>query len=225
MAGALGAALGRTKDRLAAAGTLAVTASGVTLMGVGSAFWGLSSGLSSSASTAREALRKARGVAFERQLEPAAEEADRVVVADQRDHLEDLRLVEMRGERRPGRVADGAMVDQIVDQRRAAPARRPSSRRRRPGRAPWPRPARASKPTRSAKKAICTPHSYSQPSRAVVRSITISRWRRLSGPLSRRPPANILAKTRGLLAMVRNSTSGSTPGGMMRASSAAICGS
>ena len=33
------------KDRLAAAGTLAVTASGVTLMGVGSAFWGLCFGL------------------------------------------------------------------------------------------------------------------------------------------------------------------------------------
>ena len=33
------------QDRLAAAGTLAVTASGVTLMGVGSAFWGLVFGL------------------------------------------------------------------------------------------------------------------------------------------------------------------------------------
>ena len=45
MASALGAALGPEKDRLAAAGTLAVTASGVTLMGVGSAFWGLIFGL------------------------------------------------------------------------------------------------------------------------------------------------------------------------------------
>jgi len=45
MAGALGVALGPEKDRLAAAGTLAVTASGVTLMGVGSAFWGLVFGL------------------------------------------------------------------------------------------------------------------------------------------------------------------------------------
>ena len=33
------------QDRFAAAGTLAVTASGVTLMGVGSAFWGLAFGL------------------------------------------------------------------------------------------------------------------------------------------------------------------------------------
>ncbi|HTE38164.1 MAG TPA: benzoate/H(+) symporter BenE family transporter [Reyranella sp.] len=41
MAGALGSALGPDKDRLAAAGTLAVTASGVTLLGIGSAFWGL----------------------------------------------------------------------------------------------------------------------------------------------------------------------------------------
>jgi benzoate membrane transport protein len=45
MAGALGSALGPEKDRLAAAGTLAVTASGVTLMGIGSAFWGLVFGL------------------------------------------------------------------------------------------------------------------------------------------------------------------------------------
>ena len=44
-ASALGAALGPEKDRLAAAGTLAVTASGVTLIGVGSAFWGLVFGL------------------------------------------------------------------------------------------------------------------------------------------------------------------------------------
>jgi len=44
-AGAMGAALGADQDRLAAAGTLAVTASGVGLMGVGSAFWGLCFGL------------------------------------------------------------------------------------------------------------------------------------------------------------------------------------
>jgi benzoate membrane transport protein len=44
-AGALGSALARDQDRLAAAGTLAVTVSGVTLMGVGSAFWGLVFGL------------------------------------------------------------------------------------------------------------------------------------------------------------------------------------
>jgi benzoate membrane transport protein len=45
MAGAMGAALSADQDRFAAAGTLAVTASGVTLMGVGSAFWGLIFGL------------------------------------------------------------------------------------------------------------------------------------------------------------------------------------
>ncbi len=45
MAGALGSALGLEKDRLAAAGTLAVTASGVTLLGIGSAFWGLVFGI------------------------------------------------------------------------------------------------------------------------------------------------------------------------------------
>jgi benzoate membrane transport protein len=41
----MGAALVAEKERFAAAGTLAVTASGVTLMGVGSAFWGLVFGL------------------------------------------------------------------------------------------------------------------------------------------------------------------------------------
>ena len=45
MASAMGSALGADQDRLAAAGTLAVTASGVTLIGVGSAFWGLVFGL------------------------------------------------------------------------------------------------------------------------------------------------------------------------------------
>jgi benzoate membrane transport protein len=45
MAGAMGSALAVDQDRFAAAGTLAVTASGVTLMGVGSAFWGLCFGL------------------------------------------------------------------------------------------------------------------------------------------------------------------------------------
>ncbi len=44
-AGALGSALADDKERLAAAGTLAVTVSGVSLMGVGSAFWGLVFGL------------------------------------------------------------------------------------------------------------------------------------------------------------------------------------
>jgi benzoate membrane transport protein len=45
MASALGVALGPDRDRLAAAGTLAVTASGITLLGIGSAFWGLVFGL------------------------------------------------------------------------------------------------------------------------------------------------------------------------------------
>jgi benzoate membrane transport protein len=45
MASAMGSALAVDQDRLAAAGTLAVTASGMTLVGVGSAFWGLIFGL------------------------------------------------------------------------------------------------------------------------------------------------------------------------------------
>ena len=45
MASATGAAVAAEKERFAAAGTLAVTVSGVTLMGVGSAFWGLCFGL------------------------------------------------------------------------------------------------------------------------------------------------------------------------------------
>jgi len=44
-ASSMGAALSADQDRLAAAGTLAVTVSGITLMGVGSAFWGLVFGL------------------------------------------------------------------------------------------------------------------------------------------------------------------------------------
>jgi benzoate membrane transport protein len=44
-AGSMGAALAVDKERLAAAGTLAVTVSGITLFGVGSAFWGLCFGL------------------------------------------------------------------------------------------------------------------------------------------------------------------------------------
>jgi benzoate membrane transport protein len=45
MASAMGSALAADQDRLAAAATLAVTASGITLIGVGSAFWGLVFGL------------------------------------------------------------------------------------------------------------------------------------------------------------------------------------
>ncbi len=44
-AGSMGQALAHDKERLAAAGTLAVTVSGITLFGVGSAFWGLCFGL------------------------------------------------------------------------------------------------------------------------------------------------------------------------------------
>ena len=44
-ASAMGSALAVEKERLAAAGTLAVTLSGITLLGVGSAFWGLCFGL------------------------------------------------------------------------------------------------------------------------------------------------------------------------------------
>jgi benzoate membrane transport protein len=45
MVSAMGSALAADQDRLAAGATLAATASGVTLMGVGSAFWGLCLGL------------------------------------------------------------------------------------------------------------------------------------------------------------------------------------
>jgi benzoate membrane transport protein len=44
-AGSMGQALAVEKERLAAAGTLAVTLSGITLFGIGSAFWGLILGL------------------------------------------------------------------------------------------------------------------------------------------------------------------------------------
>jgi benzoate membrane transport protein len=45
LATAMGTALAAANERLAAAATLAVTASGVTLIGIGSAFWGLVIGL------------------------------------------------------------------------------------------------------------------------------------------------------------------------------------
>ncbi len=45
LAGALGAALASERDRFAAALTLSVTASGLSLFGIGSAFWGLLAGL------------------------------------------------------------------------------------------------------------------------------------------------------------------------------------
>jgi benzoate membrane transport protein len=44
-ASAMGSALAVEKERLAAAATLAVTVSGISLLGVGSAFWGLCAGL------------------------------------------------------------------------------------------------------------------------------------------------------------------------------------
>ncbi|MBM3547694.1 MAG: benzoate/H(+) symporter BenE family transporter [Alphaproteobacteria bacterium] len=45
LAGALGTAMTAPEDRVAAALTLAVTASGVPFLGIGSAFWGLAAGL------------------------------------------------------------------------------------------------------------------------------------------------------------------------------------
>ena len=45
LAGALGTALAREDERFPAVLTLAVTASGLSLLGIGSAFWGLSAGL------------------------------------------------------------------------------------------------------------------------------------------------------------------------------------
>ncbi len=45
LSGALGSAMADEKDRVAATLTLAVTASGFTFLGIGSAFWGLAAGL------------------------------------------------------------------------------------------------------------------------------------------------------------------------------------
>src|SRR5262249_8697973 len=78
------------------------------------------------------------------------------------------------------------------------------------------------------------PHSYSQPARAQVRSITISRCRSESGPRSKRLPALIFFHARSLLAMTRNNMRGSPPlitssnedftSGAYGGSSGAICG-
>jgi hypothetical protein len=43
--------------------------------------------------------------------------------------------------------------------------------------------------------------------------------------LSSKPPANIFESTRGLFAIVRNNSNGSTPGGVTRASASATAGS
>jgi benzoate membrane transport protein len=45
LTGALGAALGEERDRAAAVVTLVVTASGLTLFGIGAPFWGLAGGI------------------------------------------------------------------------------------------------------------------------------------------------------------------------------------
>ena len=67
-------------------------------------------------------------------------------------------------------------------------------------------------PICGAKPAIWTPHSYSLPHFAVVRSITISRWRIDSGlALSSNDPPLNLVQARSLVANVVNSTSGSAP--------------
>jgi len=58
LTGALGTAMGDEKQRFAAVLTLAVTASGVTLLDVGSAFWGLVAGL---IALALQALREKAG--------------------------------------------------------------------------------------------------------------------------------------------------------------------
>ena len=80
-------------------------------------------------------------------------------------------------------------------------------------------------PTRAAKKATWTPHSYSAPQRAVVRRMTSSRSRRSMLPRSSRLPARNFSSTRGLWARVRKSAIGSRPGGIIAAKVAASGGS
>ena len=59
--------------------------------------------------------------------------------------------------------------------------------------------------------ATCTPHSYSHPVSAQVRSITISRSRIESGPWSSRLPARNFSHVRALEATTRNSVKGGAP--------------
>ena len=61
---------------------------------------------------------------------------------------------------------------------------------------------------------MCTPHSYSEPHRAVTRSMTISRCRSVRWPLSSRPAPMKRWNRRWSRASARNSTSGATPGGI-----------
>ena len=122
------------------------------------------------------ATREARPVGLEGNPERVGDERDQVVEAGQRDQLDELlarssaRAAPPTARRSPapGRgarpPAGGAGAP--------APGRRPASPPRGGGDL-----LRVS-PTRSAKNATCTPHSYSEPQRAQVRSMTISRSRR-----------------------------------------------
>ena len=66
-------------------------------------------------------------------------------------------------------------------------------------------------PAAAPNAVTCTPHSYSQALSAQVRSITISRSRKESGPRSSRLPPRNFSHARGWPAIVRNSTSGGLP--------------
>ena len=86
----------------------------------------------------------------------------------------------------------------------------------------------ASRPARSAKNATCTPHSYSQPQRAQVRSITISRSRSPTAndrPSWWRPQGCIAAVIGGFRTNVRKSAMGGTPGGIIARSCSSSAGS
>src|SRR5271170_3468422 len=78
----------------------------------------------------------------------------------------------------------------------------------------------ASSPALLPKNATCTPHSYSEPERAVTRSITTSRWRSVRCPLSRSDPPLRRSNSRASRASVANSARGGAPGGMMRSTGA-----
>ena len=144
-----------------------------------------------------------------------------MVEAREHHQLDDLRRRELRLERAPtSTTRSGARSCSASQSARIARSRGPKPESAGSSRRQVARTSAAERPAREANTATCTPHSYSEPQRAQVRRIASSRSRRPMLPRSSNPPARKRDKTRGLCASVRNSRSGSAPGGVSFASAA-----
>ena len=166
--------------------------------------------------------RKSRRLLLQRQRQPVREIRHGVIESAQQDDLEYLRLVVMRRQ-----AANSASLSVARSCSASTAAISACSACDQQASVAAPRTvARTCSSVRcaaAANVATCTPHSYSQPVRAQVRSMTISRSRNDSGPRSSRLPARNFSQARALPAMTRNSTSGGAPR-MMRSNCSAISG-